>query len=86
MRIGSLIGSAEERLLRLRGAQSGPTAEVQLLQGLGRSAGLVEAAWERTAVAAVSGGVSLQEVARWADMFPEALRGMLSAGAQEDHG
>jgi len=28
MRIGSLLGSAEEQLLRLRGVQSGPTAEV----------------------------------------------------------
>ncbi|MFD0198953.1 DNA-binding protein [Streptomyces albidoflavus] len=88
MRIGSLIGSAEEQLLQLRGVQSGPTAEVarQLLQGLGRSAGLVEAAWKRTAVAAVNGGVPLEEVARWADMSPGTLRSMLTAGGQEEDG
>ncbi|MFH8399576.1 DNA-binding protein [Streptomyces anulatus] len=88
MRIGSLIGSAEEQLLQLRGVQSGPTAEVarQLLQGLGRSAGLVEAAWKRTAVAAVNGGVPLEEVARWADMSPGTLRRMLTAGGQEEDG
>ncbi|MFC9033646.1 DNA-binding protein [Streptomyces arboris] len=86
MRIGSLIGSAEEQLLQLRGVQSGPTAEVarQLLQGLGRSAGLVEAAWKRTAVAAVNGGVPLEEVARWADMSPGTLRRMLTAGGQDE--
>ncbi|MER6240388.1 DNA-binding protein [Streptomyces clavifer] len=88
MRIGSLIGSAEEQLLQLRGVQSGPTAEVarQLLQGLGHSAGLVEAAWKRTAVAAVNGGIPLEEVARWADMSPGTLRRMLTAGGQEEDG
>ncbi|MQS98799.1 DNA-binding protein [Streptomyces jumonjinensis] len=88
MRIGSLIGSAEEQLLQLRGVQSGPTAEVarQVLQGLGHSAGLVEAAWKRTAVAAVNGGVPLEEVARWADMSPGTLKRMLSAGGEEDDG
>ncbi|MGW5990299.1 hypothetical protein ACWFRT_21395 [Streptomyces anulatus] len=88
MRIGSLIGSAEEQLLQLRGVQSGPTAEVarQLLQGLGHSAGLVEAAWKRTAVAAVNGGVPLEDVARWADMSPGTLRSMLTAGGQEEDG
>ncbi|OII65954.1 DNA-binding protein [Streptomyces sp. CC53] len=87
-RIGSLIDSAEEQLLQLRGVQSGPTAEVsrQLLRGLGHSAGLIEAAWKRTAVAAVNGGVPLEEVARWADMPAEVLRGMLTAGGQEDGG
>ncbi|MCX4417279.1 DNA-binding protein [[Kitasatospora] papulosa] len=87
-RIGSLLGSAEEQLLLLRGVQSGPTAEVarQLLQGLGRSAGLVEAAWKRTAVAAVNGGVPLEEVAQWADMSPGTLRSMLTAGGQEEDG
>lgn len=85
-RIGSLIDSAEEQLLQLYGAQSGPTAEVarQLLRGLGHSAGLIEAAWKRTAVAAVNGGVPLEEVARWADMPAEVLRRMLTTGGQED--
>jgi hypothetical protein len=51
-RIGSLIDSAEEQLLQLRGVQSGPTADVarQLLRGLGHSAGLIETTWKRTAV------------------------------------
>ncbi|MEU3188970.1 DNA-binding protein [Streptomyces sp. NPDC006923] len=87
-RIGSLIDSAEEQLLQLRGVQSGPTAEVarQLLRGLGHSAGLIEAAWKRTAVAAVNGGVPWEEVARWADMPAEVLRSMLTAGKPEDGG
>ncbi|TVL87356.1 DNA-binding protein [Streptomyces sp. SAJ15] len=87
-RIISLIDSAEEQLLQLRGVQSGPTAEVarQLLRGLAHSAGLIEAAWKRTAVAAVNGGVPWEEVARWADMPAEALRSMLTAGGQEDGG
>ncbi|MEU9028984.1 hypothetical protein AB0D46_15960 [Streptomyces sp. NPDC048383] len=44
--IGSLIDSAEEQLVQLRGMWSGPTAEVarQLLRGLGHSAGLVQSA------------------------------------------
>ncbi|MFE7466204.1 DNA-binding protein [Streptomyces sp. NPDC057499] len=87
-RIGSLIDSAEEQLVQLRGVQSGPTADVarQLLHGLGHSAGLIEAAWKRTAVAAVNGGVPWEEVARWADMPAETLRSMLTAGGQEDGG
>ncbi|MFF3727468.1 DNA-binding protein [Streptomyces erythrochromogenes] len=85
-RIGSLIDSAEEQLVQLRGVQSGPTAEVaeQLLRSLGHSAGLIEAAWKRTAVAAVNGGVPLEEVARWVDMPVETLRSMLTAGKQDD--
>ncbi|MGW6707614.1 DNA-binding protein [Streptomyces sp. NPDC054956] len=84
--IGSLIDSAEEQLVQLRGVQSGPTADVarQLLRGLGHSAGLVEAAWKRTAVAAVNGGVPLEEVARWVDLSAEELRSMLTAGKEED--
>ncbi|MEV6148522.1 DNA-binding protein [Streptomyces sp. NPDC051992] len=87
-RIGSLIGSVAEQLLQLRGVQSGPTADVaqQLLRGLGHSAGLIEAAWKRTAVAAVNGGVPLEEVARWVDMPAEVLRSMLTAVGQEDGG
>ncbi|APU38417.1 TniQ family protein [Streptomyces sp. TN58] len=85
-RIGSLIDGAEEQLAQLRGVQSGPTAEVaeQLLRGLGHSAGLIEAAWKRSAVAAVNGGVPLEEVARWVNMPVEELRSMLTAGRQED--
>ncbi|WP_229758432.1 DNA-binding protein [Peterkaempfera bronchialis] len=86
--ITSAISSAEEQLLQLRGVQTAPTAEVarRLLRGLGHSAGLIEAAWKRTAVAAVNGGVPLQEVARWLDMPVEVLSQMLTAGRQENGG
>ncbi|GGU24955.1 DNA-binding protein [Streptomyces daghestanicus] len=86
--ITSAIDSTEEQLLQLRGVQTGPTAEVarRLLRGLGHSAGLIENAWNRTAVAAVNGGVPLEEVARWVDIPVEVLREMLTAGGQEDSG
>ncbi len=84
--ITSTIDSAEEQLLQLRGVQTGPTAEVaqRLLRGLGHSAGLIENAWKRTAVAAVNGGVPLEEVARRVDLPVEVLRRMLTADMQED--
>ncbi|MFJ2171033.1 DNA-binding protein [Streptomyces griseofuscus] len=84
--ITSAIDSAEEQLLQLRGVQTGPTAEVarRLLRGLGHSAGLIENAWKRTAVAAVNGGVPLEEVARWVDLPVEVLRRMLTEDRQED--
>ncbi|MFJ8806245.1 DNA-binding protein [Streptomyces sp. NPDC102490] len=84
--ITSTIDSAEEQLLQLRGVQTGPTADVaqRLLRGLGHSAGLIENAWKRTAVAAVNGGVPLEEVARWVDLPVEVLRRMLTADRQED--
>ncbi|MFF9091340.1 DNA-binding protein [Streptomyces sp. NPDC014991] len=86
--ITSAVDSAEEQLLQLRGVHSGPTADVarRLLRGLGHSAGLIENAWKRTAVAAVNGGVPLQEVARWVNMPVEVLREMLTSGGQEDGG
>ncbi|GKQ40842.1 hypothetical protein [Streptomyces sp. A012304] len=86
--ITSAIESAEEQLLQLRGVQTGPTAEVarRLLRGLGHSAGLIENAWKRTALAAVNGGVPLQEVAQWVDVPVEVLRQMLRAGRQENGG
>ncbi|MFF9476943.1 DNA-binding protein [Streptomyces roseolus] len=88
MLITRTIESAEEQLLQLRGVQSGPTSEVtrRLLRGLGHSAGLIEAAWKRTAVAAVNGGVPLEEVAGWVGMPAETLRRMLAAGKQENGG
>ncbi|GLW19879.1 hypothetical protein Stsp01_66220 [Streptomyces sp. NBRC 13847] len=88
MLITSTLDSVQEQLLQLRGVQSGPTAEVarQLLRGLGHSVVLIEAAWKRTAVAAVNGGVPWEEVARWAGMPAETLRSMLTAGGQEDCG
>ncbi|MFD9051757.1 DNA-binding protein [Streptomyces zaomyceticus] len=84
--ITSAIDSAEEQLLQLRGAQTGPTADVArlLLRGLGHSTALIENAWKRTAVAAVNGGVPLEEVARWVNLPIEVLRRMLTADRQED--
>jgi hypothetical protein len=86
-RIGGLIESAEEQLVQLRGVQAGPTAEVarQLLRSLGHSARLVEGAWKRTAVAAVNGGVPLEEVARWAGMPADALRDMWWSATTRRH-
>lgn len=79
------IESAEEQLLQLRGAQTGPTADVarQLLRSLRHSVGLIENAWKRTALAAVNAGMPLEEVAQWADMSPDALMNMLTAGQEE---
>ncbi|MGW5611658.1 DNA-binding protein [Streptomyces sp. NPDC003753] len=81
------IESAEEQLLQLRGAQTGPTADVarQLLRTLRHSADLIENAWKRTALVAANAGMPLEEVAQWADMSPDALMNMLTAG-QEDRG
>ncbi|MDX3588934.1 TniQ family protein [Streptomyces europaeiscabiei] len=81
------IESAEEQLLQLRGAQTGPTADVarQLLRSLRHSADLIDNAWKRTALAAVNAGIPLEEVARWADMTPDSLLDILTAG-QEDSG
>ncbi|MEU6242787.1 hypothetical protein [Streptomyces sp. NPDC047024] len=88
MLITSTIDSAEEQLLQLHGVQTGPTADVarRLLRGLGHSAVLIENVWKRTAVAAVNGGVPLEEVARWVDKPVTVLREMLTAGGQEDSG
>ncbi|MEU5249913.1 DNA-binding protein [Streptomyces asoensis] len=86
--ITSALDSTEEQLLQLRGVQTGPTADVarRLLYGLGHSAGLIENAWKRTAVAAVNGGVPLEEVARWVGMPVEVLSKMLTAGRRENGG
>ncbi|MET9819846.1 hypothetical protein [Streptomyces sp. NPDC006355] len=82
--ITSAIDSVEEQLLQLHGVQSGPTADVAQRLLLGHSAGLIENTWKRTAVAAVNGGVPLDEVARWVDMPVEVLSQMLRAGKQEN--
>nr|WP_108990785.1 DNA-binding protein [Streptomyces coelicoflavus] len=84
--ITSTLDSVQEQLLQLRGVHSGPTADVarRLLRGLGHSAGLIENAWKRTALAAVNGGVPLEEVARWVDMPVEVLSQMLTADRQEE--
>ncbi|MEU7161950.1 DNA-binding protein, partial [Streptomyces chrestomyceticus] len=88
MLITSTLDSVQEQLLQLRGVQTGPTAEVarRLLRGLGHSASLIENAWKRTALAAVNGGVPLQEVARWADMPVEVLRETLTASGRRAAG
>ncbi len=88
MLITSTLDSVQEQLLQLRGVHSGPTADVarRLLRGLGHSAGLIENAWKRTALAAVNGGVPLQEVARWVDMPVEVLREMLTADGRDNGG
>ncbi|MFC9916033.1 DNA-binding protein [Streptomyces sp. NPDC127197] len=82
------IESAEEQLLQLRGVQTGPTADVarQLLRTLRHSAGLIENAWKRTALAAANAGVPLEEVAQWAGMSADALRKVLTAGQADDAG
>ncbi|MDR6980795.1 hypothetical protein J2X68_007537 [Streptomyces sp. 3330] len=71
-----------------RNGQTGATADVarRLLRGLGHSAGLIEAAWKQTVVAAVIGGVPLEEVARCMDMPVEVLSQMLTAGRRENDG
>ncbi|GHC73239.1 DNA-binding protein [Streptomyces cinnamoneus] len=88
MLITSTIESAEEQLLQLRGAQTGPTAEVarQLLRNLRHSGDLIENAWKRTALAAANAGVPLEEVAQWARMSADALRNVLTAGQEADPG
>ncbi|WP_406337523.1 hypothetical protein [Streptomyces sp. NBC_01620] len=88
MLIARAIESAEEQLHQLRGVQAGPTADVaqQLLGNLRHSAGLIENAWKRTALAAANAGVPLEEVAQWADTPTEMLRSMLTADRKGDDG
>ncbi|WP_069766713.1 DNA-binding protein [Streptomyces sp. LUP30] len=78
------IESAEEQLLQLRGAQTGPAADVaqQLLRNLRHSAALIDNAWKRTVLAAANAGIPLEEVAQWADMSPDALMNMLTTGQE----
>ncbi|WP_217235549.1 DNA-binding protein [Streptomyces sp. AC555_RSS877] len=85
--ITSAVQSAEEQLQQLRRVQTGPAADVarRLLRSLRHSADLIDNAWKRTALAAVNAGMSLEEIAQWAEMSPDALMTMLAAG-QEDGG
>ncbi|MGX4694674.1 hypothetical protein [Streptomyces sp. JNUCC 63] len=57
--ICGLVESAKEQLLQLRGAQTGPTAEVarHLLHHLSHGAGLLKEAWRQTVLAAAMAGV-----------------------------
>ncbi|WP_328443351.1 TniQ family protein [Streptomyces sp. NBC_00386] len=84
--ITQLVKEAGEQLVELRGVHSGTTAEVArtLLEHLGRSAELVEEALAHTAVAAVTAGVTLEEVAAWARLPAHELAEIVAAG--EDHG
>ncbi|MFE7445650.1 hypothetical protein ACFU7X_34970 [Streptomyces chartreusis] len=75
----SLVNDAEEQLTRLRGAQYGKTADAaqQLLGNLGHAATLIEQAVRETAAAALTAGMALEDLARWArlpaDVLAEAL-------------
>jgi hypothetical protein len=86
--ISSRIGDAEEQLVQLRGAQSGPTADVarQLLQTLSYSADLLDQALREAVVAAVNAGVAPQDVARWARLSASALADVLKAYQAADDG
>lgn len=85
--ITSAVQSAEEQLQQLRRVQTGPAADVarQLLRSLRHSADLIDNAWKRTALAAVNAGMPVEEVAQWAEMSPDSLMTLLTAG-QEDGG
>ncbi|MEW2498695.1 DNA-binding protein [Streptomyces nodosus] len=85
--ITSAVQSAEGQLQQLRRVQTGPAADVarQLLRSLRHSADLIDNAWKRTALAAVNAGMPVEEVAQWAEMSPDTLMTMLTAG-QEDGG
>jgi hypothetical protein len=77
--ITSLVNDAEEQLTQLRGAQYGKTADAaqQLLGNLGHAATLLEQAVRETAAGALTAGMALEDLARWAhlpaDVLAEAL-------------
>lgn len=77
--ITSLVNDAEEQLTQLRGAQYGKTADAaqQLLGNLGHAATLIEQAVRETAAGALTAGMALEDLARWAllpaDVLAEAL-------------
>lgn len=79
--ITSLVNSAEEQLIQLRGAQTGSSADVaqHLLRILSYSAGLLEKALQHTVVAAVNAGVPPRDVAQWAKLSPGPLADALKA-------
>lgn len=68
--ITNLIEAAQEELLQLRGAHQGRTADAArlLLQRLGHSIDLLDQAMRETALAAVNGGVALNDVEQWAGL------------------
>jgi hypothetical protein len=77
--ITSLVNDAEEQLTQLRGTQYGKTADAaqQLLGNLGHAATLIEQAIRESAAAALTAGMALEDLARWAhlpaDVLAEAL-------------
>jgi len=79
--ITSLVNSAEEQLIQLRGAQTGSSADVaqHLLRILSYSGALLEKALQHTVVAAVNSGVPPQDVAQWAKLPPGPLADALKA-------
>ncbi|WP_105974950.1 TniQ family protein [Streptomyces geranii] len=79
--ITSLVNSAEEQLIQLRGAQTGSSADVaqHLLRILSYSAGLLDKALQHTVVAAVNAGVPPRDVAQWAKLPPGPLADALNA-------
>ncbi|MFE4915513.1 DNA-binding protein [Streptomyces sp. NPDC056652] len=86
--ITSLVNSAEEQLIQLRGAQTGSSADVaqHLLRILSYSAGLLEQALQHTVVAAVNAGVPPRDVAQWAKLPPGPLADALKAYQDADDG
>lgn len=79
MLITRAIEGAEEQLIQLRGAQYGKTAEVaqQLLRTLGQAATLIDQAVRESAAAALTAGMALEDVARWARLPADTLADVL---------
>ncbi|MET7695124.1 TniQ family protein [Streptomyces sp. NPDC005483] len=79
MLITRAVEDAEEQLIQLRGAQYGKTAEVaqQLLSTLGHAATLIDQAVRESAAAALTAGMALEDVARWARLPADVLADVL---------
>ncbi|WP_308379505.1 hypothetical protein [Streptomyces sp. ISL-43] len=75
MFITSLIDTAQEELLQLRGAHKGRTTDAArlLLQRLSHSINLLDQALRETALAALNAGVALHDVEQWAGLDTDAL-------------
>ncbi|MEU6557960.1 DNA-binding protein [Streptomyces sp. NPDC046915] len=85
--ISSLIDAAEEQLIQLRGAQTGPTVDVarRLLLNLSHGADLIDQALWQSASAALSAGMALEDLAQWARLPADALAEALAAYQDSDH-
>ncbi|MEU4120537.1 hypothetical protein AB0F71_39360 [Kitasatospora sp. NPDC028055] len=88
MLISGLLESAEERLLRLRGAQRGSSAEAaeRLLTGIGYAVERLEEALLEVSKAAVEAGVRGEDVAAWAGLSSGGLAEVLRAGGRVVNG